>query len=143
MARRTNWRLWLGFLILVIGFFTAPLFLGPPFLRDLFPWPNLLVMVAGTAILGAGIVRAFAKREIYRGRIVGPFLGLLGCAAIGFFYFAGYYMARQIPPSTGAPRVGQRAPDFSLPDQDGRETALTDLLHDRRALCLIFYRGHW
>ncbi|PYL30538.1 MAG: hypothetical protein DMF45_02300, partial [Verrucomicrobia bacterium] len=41
-----------------------------------------------------------------------------------------------------APRVGEKAPQFSLPDQNGKQVALTDLLSPNGAV-LIFYRGHW
>ncbi len=100
-------------------------------------------MGVGAIVVGAGIVRAFRQPEAYRGRVLGPALGLLACGAIAFFCFMGFYFVRQIPASAGAPGIGQRAPEFSLPDQDGKPTALADLLRDRRAALLIFYRGHW
>lgn len=36
---------------------------------------------------------------------------------------------------------GKEAPDFSLPDQDGREVQLSSLRG--RRVVLIFYRGYW
>ncbi|PYL38772.1 MAG: hypothetical protein DMF36_07130 [Verrucomicrobia bacterium] len=50
---------------------------------------------------------------------------------------------RQVPPSTGAPRVGQKAPEFTLSDQDGRDVSLRDLRSKSKAVALIFYRGFW
>jgi peroxiredoxin len=47
-----------------------------------------------------------------------------------------------LPASAAAPRVGQKAPDFTLPDQNGRTVALADLISDNGVL-LIFYRGYW
>lgn len=41
-----------------------------------------------------------------------------------------------------APKVGDRAPDFALPDQRGEEVHLTALLRESRVV-LIFYRGEW
>jgi hypothetical protein len=41
-----------------------------------------------------------------------------------------------------APRVGERAPDFSLPNLHGDEIRLGDVL-GRRACVLAFYRGAW
>ena len=41
-----------------------------------------------------------------------------------------------------APRVGERAPAFSLPDQLGEDTSLAELLGGG-PLVLIFYRGEW
>jgi peroxiredoxin len=40
------------------------------------------------------------------------------------------------------PRVGEKAPEFALPDQNRKQVALADLLSGKGAL-LIFYRGHW
>jgi peroxiredoxin len=42
----------------------------------------------------------------------------------------------------GAPRVGDRAPAFRLPDARGGEVALEDLLIDGPVV-LVFYRGAW
>jgi len=52
-------------------------------------------------------------------------------------------MLRQVPSSSGAPRVGQKAPDFILLDQSGKPVGLGDLLSGSRAVVLIFYRGFW
>jgi peroxiredoxin len=41
-----------------------------------------------------------------------------------------------------APRVGDKAPDFALPDQRGEEVYLSALLR-RGPVVLIFYRGVW
>jgi peroxiredoxin len=43
----------------------------------------------------------------------------------------------------GAPRVGQKAPEFMLPDQNEKPVALADLLSNSKAVALIFYRGFW
>ena len=39
-------------------------------------------------------------------------------------------------------RVGQKAPEFTLPDASGREVRLADLVA-RGPLVLSFYRGRW
>jgi cytochrome oxidase Cu insertion factor (SCO1/SenC/PrrC family) len=38
--------------------------------------------------------------------------------------------------------TGDVAPDFALPDQDGRRHALS-AEHGKRPVVLVFYRGHW
>jgi peroxiredoxin len=50
-----------------------------------------------------------------------------------------------LPLSAQAPHVGEEAPNFTLPDQNGRAIVLADLLSDKNAhgALLIFYRGHW
>jgi peroxiredoxin len=44
--------------------------------------------------------------------------------------------------SDAPPRVGDIAPDFSLPDSTGRVHRLADLVRGG-PLVLLFYRGHW
>ena len=39
------------------------------------------------------------------------------------------------------PKVGERAPQFSLPAADGRTVALKD--YPGKKLVLVFYRGYW
>ena len=62
--------------------------------------------------------------------------------------------AAQEQVAAGAPRVGQKAPDFTLPDVTGKRVTLSDLLaapapsagkseRKTRWLVLIFYRGYW
>ena len=90
-----------------------------------------------------GLFRAFGKPQIYRGKIFGPILGTLGILMFGLFSYVFFYELRQVPPSTGAPRVGQSAPEFTLSDQDGNYVSLRDLISRSKAVALIFYRGFW
>jgi len=54
---------------------------------------------------------------------------------------------KPLPISKGSPQVGQKAPDFTLPDTSGNLVKLSDLLAAPGAkgswLLLIFYRGYW
>lgn len=137
-----NWLLWIGFLCTLAGFFSYTFFIRFPITRD-FPWVNLLLFAVGGICLVIGIFRAFGKPQIYRGKIFGPIFVVLGILMFGFFSYVLFYELRQVPPSTGAPRVGQKAPDFFLLDQKGYPVGLGDLLSNSRGAVLIFYRGFW
>lgn len=149
MKRRWNLSIWLGFLI-VIGapFLYLAVFVRFPALRDV-PWTTLPIFALGIGLMARGIRRAWRQPEAYRGRIAGPILLSAGVAGLAFFAFGIFYAARQLPASAGAPRVGRKAPEFTLQDTDGRPVTLAELLApDAGAarvdgVVLIFYRGFW
>lgn len=148
MKRRWNLPIWAGTLVLVavaVTFF--PLIDRFPDYRDN-PWSTLLVEVAGCALIVFGAARAYRDPAAWRGRVAGTILGILALGFTGLFVFGSLVEARNIPPSGGAPQVGQKAPDFTLPDAAGRPVALSDLLASAAhpeggSVLLIFYRGYW
>jgi hypothetical protein len=142
VKRGPNWLLWVGFLLVVAGLFTYGFFAQFPVTRD-FPWANLLLFGTGGILLVLGLARAFGRPQVYRGKIFGPILAVLSLLAFGLFGYGAFYLVRQMPVSAGAPRVGEKAPEFTLPDQNGKPVALADLLSDGGGAVLIFYRGHW
>jgi hypothetical protein len=141
MKRKWNWPIWVGFVFVLLGFFSYTFFVQFPVTRD-FPWANLLLFAIGGILLVTGLVRAFGKPQSYRGKIFGPIFALLSVLAFGFFAYGVFYLVRQLPASTAAPRVGEKAPEFALSDQNGKPVALADLISPKGAI-LIFYRGHW
>jgi len=150
MKRRWNLSIWLGFVVILSALFTyLPVFVRFPATRD-FPWATLLLFAAGLALIARGLARAYREPHLYRGKVAGLILGGLGLALIGFFCLGVFHFARQVPPSTGAPGVGQKAPDFALLDKDGKRVTLSGLLaagagtSDRiNGVVLVFYRGYW
>jgi len=152
MKGNWNFFLWGGFLIVVLGLLSyVPFFSLFPVTRD-FPWANLALFLIGGWLLTAGWWRAVKQPQRYRGKILGPVFGALSVAGISLFLYGLLIHGRQLPAAAGAPRVGQKAPDFALVDADGKATSLQDLLSSMagkagdpkpKAVLLMFYRGHW
>ena len=152
MERRRNFLPLAGFLVCLVAFLSYFLvFYQFPATRDV-PWANWLLFALGLALLAMGISRAFRRREIYRGRILGPVLGVLSVAILGLFLFATTVGSKDLPAAEGAPKVGEKVPDFTLQDAQGRSVRLYDLLGPKTgdtagapgsSVVLIFYRGYW
>ena len=142
MKRKWNWPIWIGFVVVVGGLFSYEFVARFPVTRD-FPWANLLLFGIGTALLIVGIFRAFGRPQHYRGKVFGSIFSAIAFLFFAFFCYEIFYVLRQVPASSGAPHVGQKAPDFVLLDQNGKPVGLGDLLSGSRAAVLIFYRGFW
>lgn len=135
--------MWVGFLLVLAGLLSfVPVFAQFPITRD-FPWVNLSLFAIGGVLLMIGLARAYRQSEAYRGKVSGPILTILSVLGIAFFCYGIFYHARQLPASAQAPHAGQKAPDFSLPDQNGKMVSLSDLLSSGKGALLIFYRGYW
>ena len=149
--RRLNWPLWLGFL-LTLGAFLSYFFIFVwfPFTRD-FPWANLLLFVIAGVLLFMGLKRGFVSDWPHptRSKIVSSIVSVLSVAVIAFFVFTIFIGGRWLPASKGAPQVGQRAPDFTLPDANGKQVSLNELMTSPingtapKGVLLVFYRGYW
>ena len=137
-----NWSLWIGFVSALAGFLSYTFFAQFPITRD-FPWVNFLLFAVGGILLVLGLFRAFGRPRIYRGKIFGSILAVLSLVMFGLFSYIFFYELREVPPSTGAPRIGQKAPDFFLMDQNGNPVGMGDLLSNSKGALLIFYRGFW
>lgn len=91
--------------------------------------------------------RVFAPMRICAGKTawIRSMLALLTFILFGFLNTS----YSQLPLSTGAPYVGQKAPSFTLPDQFGKPVSMAELLkpavgvRKSGGLVLIFYRGYW
>jgi hypothetical protein len=108
----------------------------------------LLLFLLAAVLLFIGLRRAFAS-DRRRSKILGAIVTTLGVVVIAFFLFAFFVGGRQLPASAGAPQVGQRAPDFTLSDADGKTVSLNELLSTPingtapKGVLLVFYRGYW
>jgi uncharacterized membrane protein YedE/YeeE len=141
MKRSWNWLLWLGSVVTLVGVFSYTFLARFPTTRD-FPWLNLLLFCAGGILLATGLVRAYRQPQLYRGKVFGPVLAAISLFFVVLFVYEIFYALRQVPRSAHAPRVGEKAPEFALPDQNGKRVSLRDLISPNGAI-LIFYRGHW
>lgn len=149
--KRLNWPLWLGFL-LTLGAFLSYffIFVEIPSTRD-FPWANLVLFLIAGVLLFLGLRRAFAADRPHptRSKIVSSIVGVLSVAVFAMFVFTIFVVGSRLPASKGAPQVGQRVPEFSLPDTSGRQVSLNELLTTPingkapKGVLLVFYRGYW
>jgi len=151
MERKQNWHVWIGFLLCVVGFFSYPFFFARyPVTRDV-PWVNFLILAGGLGFLLSGLWRAFGRSQEYKGKILGPIFGFIGLVAAALFCFVIFFGSKQLPKSAGAPKIGQKAPDFTLVDTNHKEVSLASLLAaplpnsgaPPKGVLLIFYRGYW
>ena len=149
--RRINWPLWVGLLLTVAAFMSFFfIFVRFPITRD-FPWANFVLFAIAAVFLFLGLRRGFASDRPHplRSKIVSVLVSVVGVLVIGLFAFAYFVGGRMLPASKGAPQVGQRAPEFTLPDSTGKQVSLNELMTSPingkapRGVLLIFYRGYW
>jgi hypothetical protein len=155
--KRFNWPIIAGFLLSFFASLAYPFFLvNYPLTRD-FPWVTILLFVVAVVLLWVGLKRAFhrstdpAEKRSTLSKVFAASLAVLSVAIIGLFLFGTLIMARWLPPSAGAPQVGQKAPDFTLSDSSGKQVSLSELLSQPiagqttppKGVLLIFYRGYW
>ncbi len=156
--RKLNWPIWLGLLLSFFAFFSYPfIFVNWAMTRD-FPWANLIIFALAEIFITIGVKRAFAPGRRVLSKIVAAAGALLSGLVLVAFIFVAFVAARQLPPSTNAPQVGQKVPAFTLTDTNSQSVSLADLLSrpipsDRaemvssarppKGVLLIFYRGYW
>lgn len=147
-----NSYLWLGLAIAFAATLcNVVLFLNPP-AQSLIPWLSLVLGVVALVFIAVGVRDNFRRSRTTAGRVLGVFVALLSvllsAGAILIFFHA-----RAVPPSTGAPQIGQKAPDFTLPNTNNQPVSLKQLFAPgpvedasvpaTRAVLLVFYRGYW
>jgi hypothetical protein len=147
-ARKRTPAPWIGLLLTVLGALSNGLpFAGFP--AAPVPWISLLLSLIGFVIVLFGLWRVFGQSTAYKGKLSGA-----AAAGLSLLFLAGaivfFWSARHIPAeSAAAPQIGQRVPDFTLPDSTGHSVSLTQLfsgsagVEPPKALLLVFYRGYW
>jgi drug/metabolite transporter (DMT)-like permease len=147
--KRFNWATWSGFLLSLFAFLSYYLiFVWFEVTRD-FPWANLLLFAAAVVLLILGVRKGFSRDRSTLSKILTSLATVLGLAVCALFLLAYFVMGRQIPASPNAPHVGQKAPEFSIPDTNNKPVTLDELLSTPvagrapKGVLLIFYRGYW
>lgn len=146
-----NWRLWAGFGASLLALLVYILLLQTT--RSIF-WGSLALFAVSAVLLISGLKRASAQPQVYRGKVAGPILTVLGVVALGVFGWGVYLAAKYFPAALHAPQVGQKAPEFVTVDSHGNSVALAQLLSTSmtnssgaartpKGVLLVFYRGYW
>ncbi len=130
--RRRFWLAALGLVVMLSSAFVWLLFLDNSFLRRT-ALPFWLTMVLGVSL---GAVASWQDRRT-RTRV-------MACVNVGFLAISiplfGVFTRLPVPDARDP--LPDRVPEFSLPNQLGETTSLTQVSAAGYAL-LIFYRGHW
>jgi hypothetical protein len=162
--RQRNWAPWAGLLLALAAILAnAGFFLRVPGERAI-PWLSLALAIAALVFVAIGLMRAFRQSQVYGGKVSSSILGTVTLLIFAVTVF-GHISSRALPAATGAPQVGQKAPDFTLADTNGSQFSLDELLGRARgslsqgapppinspylssvrpkAVLLVFYRGYW
>lgn len=93
-------------------------------------------------VVGAAAAAALGLLAVRRSRRWTSWLALAFSSLVlaGGAWFN--FVAARVPDTPTALRVGEPAPDFTLPDASGRPVSLADY-RGRQAVVLVFYRGYW
>jgi hypothetical protein len=148
-----NWQIWAGAILSIFAFISYPtIFVSWPLTRD-FPWANIGLFIVAIPLLTAGMRKAFGPDRGWARKAGAALLGLLAASSLGLFIFTFFVFGTWLPDASGAPRVGQTAPEFTLTDQNGRKVSLRELRTqpiesetgpvETQGVLLIFYRGYW
>jgi AhpC/TSA family len=141
--RNFNWQIWVGLIICIFAFGSFPLIFGQLSLTRDAPWISFIFFAVGLIFVVIGLRRAFAVGRGKLSKVSASLLAVFSMLALVFFIFAAYVASTWLPKSSGAPQVGQKAPDFSLADSSGKQVSLSALLTDKKKVLLVFYRGYW
>jgi 4-amino-4-deoxy-L-arabinose transferase-like glycosyltransferase len=148
-TRRRNTLRLAGLLVLLAGLLSNALFFVSIPGQRFAPWLNLALTALAAILLIAALRRAIAQPEVYGGKVAGWTLTIVSVLLFGLA-IVGFRVSRDIPASAGAPRVGQKAPDFVLADTGGQTFSLSQLLASSngasaqpKGVLLVFYRGYW
>lgn len=110
-------------------------------------WLSALFAFGALAFLAWGLKLFLANGLGKTRKIRSSLLAVVSALLIAVNLF-GFFHARAVPASAGAPQVGQKIPDFTLPDIHNQPLSLSALFAPAnnappKTVLLIFYRGYW
>ena len=150
-SNRRNSALWAGCVLTLVAVLSNGLYFLRPPAQAAIPWLNLGLAGAALLFLIIGLRRAHASPPVYRGKVAGSIFATISILLLAVTVF-GFFKARSLPSAGDAPLVGQKVPDFTLPDTNNNRVTLAQLLSGAepasspahpKAVLLIFYRGYW
>jgi len=99
------------------------------------PEGYVVALALATALAALAVARARARR--WPAWLA---LGLTSLLLVGGAWFN--FVAARVPDTPTVLRVGERPPDFTLPDATGRPASLADY-RGKKPVVIVFYRGYW
>lgn len=130
----STWLAVLSVLIAIGGIVAYSQLIGVAMVRN-HPEGYVIAAALATALAALAVARA-------RGRRWPAWVALGVCALLlagtAFFNFVG----ARVPEGPTALRVGERPPDFTLPDASGKPVTLAEF-RGKKPVVLVFYRGYW
>ena len=122
-------------LVLALGSIAAyPFLLRVPLVRN---HPEAYVAACAVATILAAVAVSRARGRRWPAWLA---LGLTALLLAGTAWFN--FVGARVPDTPTALRVGERPPDFTLPNASGRRVTLADY-RGKKPVVLVFYRGHW
>ena len=148
---RRNLDAWWGLLLALAAMLCNVVFFVNPPVQRAIPWLSLLLAVSALVFLARGIKRAFGRPGVYRGKILSSILAAISLLLVSLVLIT-FFHSRAMPTAAAAPKVDQRALDFTLTDTSGQLVSFNQLFAPAaddpqatapKAVLLIFYRGYW
>ena len=124
----------LGLAIAIGALAAYPLLLRVAIVRN-HPEGYVVAFALATALSVVAVARARSRRWPACIALAISSLLLIGG---GWFNFVG----ARVPNTPTALHVGERPPDFTLPDASGRPVSLADY-RGKKPVVIVFYRGYW
>lgn len=130
----STWLAVLSVLVAIGAVAAYVLLLGVAVVRN-HPEGYVIAFALATALAVLAVVRARTRRW--------PAWVALGVSSLLLVAGAWFnFVGARVPDAPVAFKVGEPAPDFTLPDASGRPVTLADY-RGKKPVVLVFYRGYW